>query len=88
MIVRFRDKEYAVENGGLSFGDFLKGVGAFDERLVAVRSDGRLLDLSSRLAEGSLDPIYLDSAEGLQILRHSTAHVMAQAVKELFPGQE
>ena len=86
MIVRFRDKEYAVEDGGLSFRDFLKGIGAFDERLVAVRSDGRLLDLSSGLAEGSLDPIYLDSAEGLQILRHSTAHVMAEAVQELFPG--
>ena len=85
MIVRFRDKEYAVEDGGVSFRDFLKGLGAFDERIAAVRSDGRLVDLSSFLTEGSLEPIYLDSPEGTQILRHSAAHVMAEAVQELFP---
>jgi len=85
LIVRFRDKEYAVEDGGVSFRDFLKGLGAFDERIAAVRSDGRLVDLSSFLTEGSLEPIYLDSPEGTQILRHSAAHVMAEAVQELFP---
>jgi len=36
--------------------------------------------------EAGLEPIFLDSEEGLEILRHSTAHVMAMAVQELFPG--
>ncbi len=47
-----------------------------------------LLDLSSPLPEGcaALEPVYADSPEGLVIVRHSTAHVMAAAVKKLFPS--
>lgn len=55
---------------------------------LAARVDGRLADLSTPLhLDASIEPIGADSAEGLEILRHSTAHLMAQAVKELF-GQE
>ena len=85
MIVRFRDKEYAAPDGSVSFFDFLKGQGAFDKEIIAVKAGGELLDLSSLLREGSLEPVYIDSAEGTHILRHSAAHVMAEAVKELFP---
>ena len=56
--------------------------------VVAARADnGALLDLSAPLPEGcaELAPVYADSAEGLQMIRHSTAHVMAAAVKRLFP---
>ena len=55
---------------------------------VAARADnGALLDLSASLPDGcaELAPVYADSAEGLQMIRHSTAHVMAAAVKRLFP---
>ena len=47
-----------------------------------------LLDLSAPLPEGctALEPVYADSPEGLAIVRHSTAHVMAAAVKKLFPA--
>ncbi len=85
MIVRFRDKEYAAPEGSVSFLDFLKGIGAFEKEIVAVKVGDELLDLSSPLREGSLEPVSLDSAEGTHILRHSAAHVMAEAVKELFP---
>ena len=55
---------------------------------LAARVDGRLADLSTPLhLDASIEPIGADSAEGLEILRHSAAHLMAQAVKELF-GQE
>ncbi len=84
-MVRFRDKEYAAE-GNISFRDFLKSLNAFSEDVIAVRSDGQLLDLSASLREGTVEPISVDSPEGVQILRHSTAHVMAEAVQELFPG--
>jgi threonyl-tRNA synthetase len=57
------------------------------ERVVAVRIDGQNQDLSTMInPEAGLEPIFLDSEEGLEILRHSTAHVMAMAVQELFPG--
>uniref|UniRef100_A0A7C4EMF0 Threonine--tRNA ligase n=1 Tax=Thermodesulfovibrio aggregans TaxID=86166 RepID=A0A7C4EMF0_9BACT len=55
---------------------------------VAIKVNEKLLDLSSiSLLSGDeeIDIISLNTAEGLEILRHSTAHIMAHAVKELFP---
>ncbi len=54
--------------------------------IVAARVDGKIIDLSTELPEDvEVEPIRSDSSEGLEILRHSTSHVMAQAVKHLFP---
>ena len=55
--------------------------------VVAARIDGKDYDLSVAVpAEtAEIQPIFADSPEGTQILRHSTAHVMALAVKRLFP---
>ena len=61
-------------------------VGGLD-RVVAVKVNGIPSDLATELGTNTeLEPIYLHSDEGLEILRHSTSHVMAMAVKELFPG--
>jgi threonyl-tRNA synthetase len=47
---------------------------------------GQLRDLTWPLSDGDrVDPVPLDSPDGLMILRHSTAHVLAQAVQQLFP---
>jgi threonyl-tRNA synthetase len=56
--------------------------------IVVVRdSSGALRDLDTVFAESDVvEPIPIDSADGLAVLRHSTAHVMAQAVQELYPG--
>ncbi len=57
-----------------------------DREAVAARVNGELRDLASRLADGdAVEPVTIDSPDGLNILRHSTAHVMAQAVQDLFP---
>ncbi len=54
--------------------------------IVAARLNGELIDLSrGLLTEGKLEPVHAQDPDGLDILRHSTAHLMAQAVKELFP---
>lgn len=54
---------------------------------VAVSVDGQLGDLSRPIMEnGDFAVITLDTAAGMQILRHSSAHVMAQAVLDIFPG--
>ena len=57
------------------------------DRVVSVKIDGELADLSTQIdSQVELEPVYLNSKEGLEILRHSTSHVMAMAVQELFPG--
>ncbi len=59
---------------------------ADDPQIIAARIGGELVDLSRELADGDeVEPVAIDSPDGLDILRHSTAHVMAQAVQELFP---
>ena len=53
---------------------------------VAVRVDGTLLDLTAALdRDVSIEILTRGSPEGLELLRHDAAHVMAEAVKELFP---
>ncbi|MCO1339604.1 threonine--tRNA ligase [Kocuria polaris] len=54
--------------------------------VVVMRVDGTLQDLSRHLAAGStVESVTIKSEDGLNVLRHSTAHVMAQAVQELRP---
>ena len=53
---------------------------------LAARVDGRLVDLSCEIAaDAKLELITERDPEGLEIIRHSTAHLLAQAVKQLFP---
>ena len=55
--------------------------------VIAARINGALRDLAAPLAEGDqVEPVEIGSEDGRAILRHSTAHVMAQAVQALFPG--
>jgi threonyl-tRNA synthetase len=83
--IRFKGREYPVE-AGATFLDFFRKIGAAEEReIIAVEVDGKGRDLSAPVEEGEITPVYINSDEGVSILRHSTAHVMAQAVKELFP---
>lgn len=57
-----------------------------DKNVVAVKINGIDRDLYTPLKEGDkVEPIELDSADGLAIMRHSATHVMAQAVQDLFP---
>ncbi len=58
-------------------------------RIVAAAVDGAAVDLTRPVVEDcAVDWIPLDSPEGIDILRHSTAHLMAQAVQSLFPGTQ
>ena len=57
-----------------------------NREIVAMRVDGEPWDLSRVIPAGaSVEPIMIDSEDGLNILRHSVTHVMAQAVQEMFP---
>ena len=60
---------------------------AADRQVVAARINGEAVDLSRVLTQDcTIAPIRLDSPEGLTIMRHSAAHLMAEAVRNLFPG--
>ncbi|OLT28946.1 threonine--tRNA ligase [Nocardiopsis sp. CNR-923] len=54
--------------------------------VIAAMVNGEPRDLTRELADGDVvEPVAIDSEDGRAILRHSTAHVLAQAVQELFP---
>ena len=58
---------------------------AEDKSIVVCKINGVLKDLWSELLDGDLvEGVAISSPEGLAVLRHSTAHVMAQAVQQLF----
>ena len=59
---------------------------AEDKNIIAVRLNGEPRDLYTGLHDGDVvEPIALDSEDGLAIMRHSATHVMAQAVQEIRP---
>lgn len=67
-------------------GDVMKQAGAPDG-LVGARVDGQLRGLMDPVGEGvTIAGFALNSPDGLFLLRHSSAHIMATAVQELFPG--
>jgi threonyl-tRNA synthetase len=82
---RYDDHEVA---SGTTMGDLLKGSGAIAARLsYGAEGDPVLVDLARVAADGDrIEPVAIDSPDGLAIVRHSTAHVLAQAVQGLFPG--
>ncbi len=75
---------------GTPITEIVSGIGeGLARAAIAAEFNGRLLDLSSRLNEsGNLRILTSRDQEALEIVRHSTAHLMAMAVVELFPGTQ
>ncbi|WP_028592318.1 threonine--tRNA ligase [Paenibacillus massiliensis] len=56
---------------------------------VAGKLNGRIVDLSTKLMEGAhIEIVTQDTAEGLEVIRHSTAHLLAQAVRRVYGSKE
>jgi threonyl-tRNA synthetase len=67
---------------GTTAGDLFDGM----RDVVVARVNGQLRDLAWALAEGDeVEPVTADSPAGRAVIRHSTAHVLAQAVQQAFP---
>jgi threonyl-tRNA synthetase len=67
---------------GTTAGELFDG----DRDVVVARVNGQLRDLAWPLHEGdAVEPVTADSPDGRAVIRHSTAHVMAQAVQQAFP---
>ncbi len=77
-------KEY---KDNTTIGEVASNIGSrLGEKALAGNASGVLVDLSYPIKEDiSLSVITEDTEEGLEILRHSTSHIMAQAVSHLFP---
>jgi threonyl-tRNA synthetase len=73
---------------GISVWEVAKIIDQNDRgKIIAGRVDNHLVDLTTILeSDTHLNFVTVDSEEGLEILRHSTSHVMAAAVKDLFKG--
>ena len=60
--------------------------GRLDAKVLAAKINGEPRDLSRPLEQdATIEPLTLESAEGREVYRHSSTHIMAQAVKEVFP---
>lgn len=82
-VVRSESREPQVVETGTTGLDLFGN----DKTIVAVRVNGELRDLASELNDGDeVEPVAIDSEDGLNILRHSTGHVTAQAVQALYPA--
>ena len=86
--VRLPDGKTTEVSSGLKIQELAALLG-IDSSVIAAKIDGVAVDLDRALSRDcALDWISLNSPEGLDILRHSTAHLMAQAVQDLFPGTQ
>ena len=74
-------------DGPVSVADVAASIGAgLAKAALAGKVDGKLVDLSHRIeADAQLAIVTDKDADGLEVIRHSTAHLLAYAVKELFP---
>lgn len=76
------DGDQRTVDAGTTGADLFQG----RREVVVVRVDGELRDLSAPLPDGAVvEAVTIDSPDGLAVLRHSTAHVLAQAVQEVNP---
>ena len=74
---------------GVRIDELMSATDGNKKDVIAAKVDGHLVDLSRALEKNcALEWISMDSPEGLDVLRHSTAHLMAQAVQSLFPGTQ
>ncbi|NGM82991.1 threonine--tRNA ligase [Paenibacillus sp. 7124] len=80
-------REYAE---GSSIEDVASSISSgLRKNAAAGKLNGVIVDLSAKLGDGDLvEIVTLDSPDGLEVMRHSTAHLMAQAVKRLFGAKE
>src|SRR5699024_1637164 len=86
VLITFPDgatKDFPKETTGEDVAGFISS--GLKKQALAVKLDGKLLDLKRELPHGgSIEIITYKNKEGIEIVRHSTAHLMAQAIKRLY----
>ncbi len=90
MQIEFPDGRVQQIEAGSTGSDIAKGISpSLEKKAVAISLDGELKDLNVPLTTGGKFRIITkDDPEGLEILRHDTAHVLAETIKELYPDAQ
>jgi threonyl-tRNA synthetase len=88
--VRLPDGSSKVFPGPVTVGEVAQSIGpGLAKAALAGRVDGKLVDVSHRIESDAALAIVTDKdPDGLEVIRHSTAHLLAYAVKELFPDAQ
>lgn len=86
--ITFNNHQSTGHEKGILIKDFLlSSNSSFKNKAIAAKINGQLVDLNYPMtSDCHLETVAADSPEGIEVLRHSTSHIMAQAVQELFPG--
>jgi len=85
----FKHEPFPGSHPKVTLRDVLAEAMAKDKTIIGAKVDGKVVDVHTpfvRTERTTIEPIRASSADGLRIVRHSTAHVMADAVQRLFPG--
>ena len=70
---------------GTTVGEVIKSLGIRDG-IIGAKLNERLVDIWFEInTDSTLEPVFLDSPSGLDLIRHTAAHIMAEAVTSLFP---
>jgi len=86
MQVTYPDETVSYFEAPVTAREALAAKGLLRSDVVAAKVDGQVVDLSRPLERDCrVEPVVASSPEGLEVIRHSSAHLMAQAVKRLFP---
>ena len=84
---RHEDKSCDINKDSTTLHEVLQALSLDSKKVIAAKFNGEPSDLSRTVTTGGeVSPITPDMPEGLEIIRHSTAHLMAQAVLRLYPG--
>ena len=86
----FPDGAVRQVNAGLTGAELAASISkSLEKKAVALMKDGILVDLADPITEDAkVRIITRDDAEALELIRHDTAHVLAEAVQELYPGTQ
>lgn len=83
--IKLSDGKEIQHKKGITIREVLKDLQGSNKKIIAAKVNGEPVDLSTALfSDAELEFITSDSDEGIEIYRHSSSHILAQAVKELF----
>src|SRR5437764_2668722 len=88
--LRFPDGNVRAFDDGVTGRDVAAAISkSLEKKALLVKLDGQLIDLARPLDHGgAIEIVTRDAPEALEVIRHDTAHVLAEAVQELFPGTQ
>ncbi len=88
--LKFPDGEVRQFEDGVTGRDVAASISrSLEKKALLVKLDGALMDLARPLEKGgAIEIVTRESPEALDVIRHDAAHVLAEAVQELFPGTQ